>query len=558
MNGDSDKPTDQQLEPLPAEKLCNAWGDGNPILGNGPLCNEEARHIYYQGNDKKKLVITLQKMLKTLEYDLGESGPDNDGVDGKFGDKTEEAVRDFQEKNRDWEGEQLKVDGLVDPKTSDALNRAMVGNWYEHYQTPEELVNGKLYFTVTTKFLTEEGLLIEPNKAKESRVILVQSNAPDDKEPTYPLGRISVGINYPWRKYGWDFGCPPPGWNKSNWQNEVESDIINLKKLGISAIRWFILADGMLYGIDNDAPKFFNGRWHFDPPKISWPEEQSEPECINTSNYKYIFKDFEWVLKCLKKYNIKLIPSLIDYCWCFPGVDHIKDNIIPPRYIKGGRSDVIIDKGRRDAFFEYVLKPFLEISKEYKDIIFAWELINEPEWVTEGDPNGKEENKIVPVESMKAFIREGIGHINSEGFKSTVGFAKYETLERWGSSELGITLHQFHYYPKYKNPKKNCGIDPDGGKLHEHKFHPEYPCFIGEFAITTDETQCFLDWPDLKTDQSVYARLKWIEGKKYPCAFPWSMNANKDKNKKAIPWNPQFPPAKSTPQYDILRYTSGK
>jgi hypothetical protein len=550
---------------LPALDLRNK-SDG----GMGPLGNQYRRRMFYKGDNKEELIDILQNMLVELEYDLGPAG-----IDGRFGDVTEKAVKQFQKKNKDWKGNQLKEDGLVGPKTSDALNRAMVGKWNEHYQTPKELVNDKLCLTVTTKFLIEEGLSIEPDKAKEARVVLVpslQSGSEEYNEPVedaVPLSRILVGINYPWNKYGWDFGHPPPGWNKSNWQSDVEIDIKNLKILGIFAMRWFIFSDGMIYGINNDAPKFFNGRWHFDPPKICRPtKEKSQPKYFETlpecklrekSDYYQILKDFEWVLKCLKKYDIKLIPSLIDFHWCLPGVDHIKNNKIPPGYVKGGRSDVIIDRSRRDTFFEYVLIPFLEISKEYKDMIFAWELINEPEWITKGDPNGKEENKIVSMESMKAFIREGIGRINSEGFKSTVGFANFESIERWGSPELGITLHQFHYYPKYKPAYKDkCGIDLDGGKLQEHKFHPDHPCFIGEFAMNQNESpnDCFFHWPELKTDQSIYARLKLIENKKYPFAFLWSMNAN---DKASIwPQQTQFPPVQGTPQYDIWRYTSGK
>ena len=154
MNEDSN-----ELEPLPTEKLCNKWGKGNPILGDGALGNEKTGHMYYAGKEKKKLVITLQKMLKTLDYDLGTSGNEKNGVDGIFGDITEEDVLDFQGTNKDWDGKNLKVDGLVCPKTSDALNRAMVGKqyndykWYNHYQTPEKLVEGKPYHTVTSKFL---------------------------------------------------------------------------------------------------------------------------------------------------------------------------------------------------------------------------------------------------------------------------------------------------------------------------------------------------------------------------------------------------------------------
>jgi len=77
----------------------------------------------------------------------------------------------FQGKNRDWDGKQLKVDGLVGPDTSDALNRAMVGKWYDHYQTPEKLVEGKPYHTATTDHMNS-GLLIKPGKAKEGKVFL--------------------------------------------------------------------------------------------------------------------------------------------------------------------------------------------------------------------------------------------------------------------------------------------------------------------------------------------------------------------------------------------------
>ena len=176
-----------ELKPLPTEKLCNKWGKGNPILGDGALGNEKTGHMYYAGKEKKKLVITLQKMLKTLDYDLGTSGNEKNGVDGIFGDITEEDVLDFQGTNKDWDGKNLKVDGLVGPKTSDALNRAMVGKqyndykWYNHYQTPEKLVEGKPYHTVTSKFLTK-GLLIEPGKAQKCKVFLVGSIPARDKE----------------------------------------------------------------------------------------------------------------------------------------------------------------------------------------------------------------------------------------------------------------------------------------------------------------------------------------------------------------------------------------
>ena len=60
-------------------------------------------------------VTKMQKMLHTLGFDLGNGV---DGIDGKFGKKTEEAVMEFQ-KSRG-----LEPDGVYGPKTHEALYAA--------------------------------------------------------------------------------------------------------------------------------------------------------------------------------------------------------------------------------------------------------------------------------------------------------------------------------------------------------------------------------------------------------------------------------------------------
>jgi len=172
--------------PLPASKLCNKNPPYNPIQGEGALGNQYSGRMFYRGGDKEELVRTLQEMLTTLGYNIGTAG-----IDGKFGDNTEKAVRQFQEENKDWEGNKLKVDGLVGPRTSDALNRAMVGVWYDHYQTPKELVEGKPYHTVTSDFLAN-GLSIEPGMAQEAKVFLIGEIPKKALEHTLVIRLIDV------------------------------------------------------------------------------------------------------------------------------------------------------------------------------------------------------------------------------------------------------------------------------------------------------------------------------------------------------------------------------
>ena len=170
--------TESVLKPLPAEKLCNKWGEGNPINGDGPLGNKNKEKMHYIGSDREELVKTVQMMLKTLGYDLGTSGPDENGIDGYFGDTTEEYVIDFQKKNKDWDGESLKEEGKVGPRSSDALNRAMVGkqyvkqNWYDYYQTPVKLTSESVLLTATAKAL-ENLVPIEIDDEKKGKVVIV-------------------------------------------------------------------------------------------------------------------------------------------------------------------------------------------------------------------------------------------------------------------------------------------------------------------------------------------------------------------------------------------------
>jgi hypothetical protein len=153
---------------LPAQDLCNVSEGGKGALGN-----EKTGKMYHQGGDKKRLVEIAQMMLKEQGHDLGTSGPEGDGVDGNFGDSTEKAVKQFQEEHKDWDGNTLKVDGLVGPHTADALNREMVGKWYRHYQTKEELVKGAQYHTVTSEFL-DHGLTVNRGQANQAKIFLAE------------------------------------------------------------------------------------------------------------------------------------------------------------------------------------------------------------------------------------------------------------------------------------------------------------------------------------------------------------------------------------------------
>jgi hypothetical protein len=63
-------------------------------------------------------------------------------------------------------------------------------------------------------------------------------------------------------------------------------------------------------------------------------------------------------------------------------VDPADPNLSVPStdWIKQGRADAIADPATRLMFLDLVLEPLLQVSQQYGDVIYAWELINEPEW----------------------------------------------------------------------------------------------------------------------------------------------------------------------------------
>lgn len=322
-----------------------------------------------------------------------------------------------------------------------------------------------------------------------------------------PRNQLLVGINYPWIDYGWDFGDPPAGWAGADvhaWRAQkrqrIVTDLRRFAELGLFAVRWFVLGDGLSYGTSEDAPQLSNGQWTF----CALPRAHAF--------HRQLGEDFEFALQSCAQLNLKLVPSLIDFHWCHQGAR------VSPGIIKGGRYELVRNAPRSAEFFDHVLEPLLDISLQRPEAIYAWELINEPEWVTQTRSLFKlrsAANETVTQDEMLQFLAAGIGRINQRrlpngqpAFRSTVGFAHWDTLQDWDSAGLGITLHQFHYYAQDKR------------RLPHHHFSAEHPCFIGEFATTTHKC-----WPELQradATQPIAARLRCLAEKGYPAAFLWS------------------------------------
>ncbi len=322
---------------------------------------------------------------------------------------------------------------------------------------------------------------------------------------------MHVGVNYPWFDYGWDFGVPPPHWRPSpapRWFAEIDAHLRHFQQLGISVVRWFILADGLTYGSGDAAPRRDLARadeWRFDAPEI---------DSALIDHFEELLRRFAAAAGRAAD-AILLLPVLVDFHFCGAGIEPVSrpDPANPgatlpdPGWVKQGRADAIANPTVRALFLDRALGALLEVSQRHRDVIYAWELINEPEWVTNNwHPDGRHDHP-VDEHQMRAFLEEGQARIRAAGFLPTVGFASIDTLR---ASGIATEINQFHHYP--------------GGarRLDPHRFQGGFPTILGEFATAPTDL-----WPELAPPaQTVFNRLTLAAARGYSLAMPWSFRAS--------------------------------
>jgi len=335
---------------------------------------------------------------------------------------------------------------------------------------------------------------------------------------------MQVGVNYPWFDYGWDFGAAPPGWRPSptpRWLPEIDLHLSHFQRLGISVVRWFILGDGLTCGSGDTAPRrdpLLENAWRFDVPDV----DQSLLD-----HFDELLRRFDAVSAAGGP--IAVLPVLLDFHFCEPGIqpivlrDPAGGATSDPNWVKQGRADAIVNPTTRARFLDRSLAPLLEVSEAHRNTVYAWELINEPEWITHGwhpDPRAE-----CPIEQdeMRAFLDEGHARIRGAGFQSTVGFASVDTLR---ASGVVSEINQFHHYPA------------GARRLEPHRFQGGCPTILGEFASAPTDS-----WPELSpTAQTVFDRLTLAANRGYPLAMPWSFRASD--------------PYTSWSDADVLRFSS--
>ncbi|HKY21406.1 MAG TPA: hypothetical protein VJM31_09320 [Vicinamibacterales bacterium] len=232
------------------------------------------------------------------------------------------------------------------------------------------------------------------------------------------------GANLPWIHYGIDFGAnawrPDGGVALEEERAQLEAAFGQLAASGIQHVRWFLLCDGRA-GIQFS--------------------ERGQP----LGPDQYLFRDMDAALETAQRHRMRVMFVLLDFLWC--------DTARSVRGVQmGGRAHILQDPDNRHALLDTVLRPLLE--RYGKDpSIFAWDIINEPEWIT-----------TLTTADVRAFLAESVSLAHASAQQPvTVGSAGTRWRDRYEG--LGLDFYQVHWYdslrhqPPLHTPVTRLGFD---------------------------------------------------------------------------------------------------
>jgi hypothetical protein len=272
-----------------------------------------------------------------------------------------------------------------------------------------------------------------------------------------------LGVNLPWLHYGIDFGRnawrPQGGISQPDSRARIEAVFARLAQSSVRHVRWFLLCDGRA-GIRYDN----GGR----PVGLD--------DCA--------IEDIDAALEAAESYGMTLMFVLLDFLIC--------DRARVIRGVQlGGRSGLLEVGDDRDAFLDLVLQPLLE-RYGHAPQIFAWDIINEPEWI-----------RTVSQEEVHDFLQRCITLVHSSTqHQATVGSAGARWRDRYRG--LDLDFYQVHWYDKL------LGQPTLDTPVAEMSF--DRPVLLGEFPTRGSR----------QTPREIVATARRAG---YAGAFAWSLSA---------------------------------
>ena len=177
---------------------------------------------------------------------------------------------------------------------------------------------------------------------------------------------------------------------------------------GAEVVRWFLLGDGRAGLAGGDRPSL-------------------QPQVLD---------DLDAAVAALDERHLRAIFVLLDFSW-------LARRRVLRGVAMGGRRRLVASPEAREALLQDVLAPILERHGR-SDAVFAWDVMNEPEWATLGVGSWNPATSLAPA-GMRALLGETVRLIQDRAVQpASVGLASTAGLPLVRG--LGLDLYQAHWY----------------------------------------------------------------------------------------------------------------
>jgi hypothetical protein len=251
------------------------------------------------------------------------------------------------------------------------------------------------------------------------------------------------GVNYPWSTdgetvfYGLDFGTNVWGSHLgvTTRRDAIARDFAEMAALGFVVARWFVFCDGRS-GIVYD--------------------DRNLPAALD----EQFFDDVDAALEIARGANMQVVFVLFDHHWLFRGIHHamadpLSGDILDARLPEGRVRELLSQEGH-DALFEHAIAPFVwryghdGARSDLKDCIFAFEFMNEPDFVIDEweRDRSRRVRRAVPFATFAVAIARfsKLVHAHTPALV-TLAAARADNLWAWDDDALGLDVLQLHAYP---------------------------------------------------------------------------------------------------------------
>jgi hypothetical protein len=259
-----------------------------------------------------------------------------------------------------------------------------------------------------------------------------------------------LGVNYAWKDWGVDFS--DRGWPERF--KKIEADLDLMKARGVRTLRWWVFTDFVASPL--------------------WEDEGSDRRCAGLP--KGWVANFMKTVDAAHARGIRLYPV-------FSSFD----------LGRKGFKEVVTDKGVRKSFIKKAVRPILEAAASHEGV-FAWDIINEPEWLVRkedgGDPNQELSHGPIMLAELREYIAEMTREVQARAKQPvSVGSAglKWCGWEYDFYSGLGLDFFDVHYYD-WMTPWFDITTTPKATLAKRNAEYGAKPVIVGE-TIPMPETQ---------------------------------------------------------------------